>query len=144
MPDSEHFRRLERMYAAAPFNDLFAPTLRVEEGAATVRIPVQSRLFHAAGAVHGAVYFKALDDAAFFAVNSLVEDVFVVTASFHLHLTRPVSGGEMVASGRVVHASRRLFVAEAELHDADGKQLARGSGSFMRSRVPLTPAIGYQ
>jgi acyl-coenzyme A thioesterase PaaI-like protein len=35
---------------------------------------------HSIHAVHGSVYFKALDDAAFFAVNSLVEDVFVLTA----------------------------------------------------------------
>ena len=37
---------------------------------------------HAAGAVHGSYYFKVLDDACYFAANSLVSDVFVLTVSF--------------------------------------------------------------
>jgi acyl-coenzyme A thioesterase PaaI-like protein len=37
----------------------------VDEGYAEVVIPVRQDLLHAAGAAHGAVYFKALDDAAF-------------------------------------------------------------------------------
>lgn len=44
--------------------------------------------------VHGPVYFRALDDAGFFAVNSLVEDVFVLTASFNVNLFRPMKSGD--------------------------------------------------
>jgi uncharacterized protein (TIGR00369 family) len=90
------------------------------------------------------VYFKALDDAAFFAVNSLVDDVFILTVSFNLYLTRPISEGEMKATGRVIHRSRRLFVAESELIDAKGREIARGSGTFMRSTIPLSPELGYE
>src|SRR5437660_10506789 len=79
----EHFRKLERMYAAAPINQYFRPALTVSEGRAEVTMAVQSDFFHAARAVHGSVYFKAMDDAAFFAVNSLVSDVFVLTVTFN-------------------------------------------------------------
>jgi uncharacterized protein (TIGR00369 family) len=144
MPDEDHFRKLERMYAQAPVNEYFRPTLHVSEGRAEVVLPVRQDFFHAAGGVHGAVYFKALDDAAFFAVSSLVEDVFVLTVSFTVYFTRPVSGGEMRAVGRVVHSSQRLFVAEAEVTDSEGRVVARGSGTFMKSNVPLTPEIGYR
>src|SRR5512135_102838 len=143
--EEEHFRKLERMYhEAAPINQYFRPTLHVLDGAAEVLIPVRSDFFHAAHAVHGSVYFKALDDAAFFAVNSLVRDVFVLTASFNLYLTRPVTEGAMRAAGRVVHRSRTLFLAESELFDADQRLVARGSGSFMRSTVALTAEVGYR
>jgi len=142
-PDDDHFRRLERMYAMAPINDYFRPVLKVSEGQADVTVPVRPEFFHAAHAAHGAVYFKALDDAAFFAVSSLVTDVFVLTVSYNLYLTRPVSTGSMRALSRVVHRSRQLFVADAQLLDADGKQLARGSGSFMRSTIPLSSIDGY-
>ena len=81
------------------------PTMCVDEGYAEVVIPVRQDFFHAAGAAHGAVYFKALDDAAFFAVNSLVNDVFVLTVSFNIYLTRPISQGEMKAVGQVIHRS---------------------------------------
>ena len=140
---STHCERLQRMYAQAPVNEYFRPTLTVSEGRADVVIPVRPEFFHAARAVHGSVYFKALDDAAFFAVASLVEDVFVLTASYTVYLLRPVSEGEIRAVGRVVHRSRNLFVAEAELLDHASRQVARGSGSFMRSTLPLSADLGY-
>jgi uncharacterized protein (TIGR00369 family) len=141
--DEEHFRKLERMYHAAPINQYFRPTLRVAVASATLLLPVRPEFFHAAHAVHGSVYFKALDDAAFFAANSLVHDVFVLTASYNLYLTRPVSEGTLRAEGRVVHRSRSLFLAEAELFDSRHRPVGRGSGSFMRSTIALTPDVGY-
>src|SRR5512140_2172993 len=144
MPDEEHYRKLERAYARAPTNAYYRPTIRIGRGEAEIVIDVREEFFHAANAVHGSVYFKALDDAAFFAVNSLVSDVFVLTASFNVYLLRPVAVGQMRATGRVVSSSRRLYVAESEVVGSDGKLLARGSGAFMRSEIPLTPAIGYE
>ena len=81
MSAEEHYRKLERMYLGAPVNRIFDPRIEIGEGKATVTIPIRSEFFHAAHAAHGMIYFKLLDDAAFFAVNSLVEDVFVLTVS---------------------------------------------------------------
>ena len=141
--DEEHFRKLERMYHGAPINRFFQPTIRVANGAAELDVPLRPDFFHAAHAVHGSVYFKALDDAAFFAVSSLVPDVFVLTASFNIYLTRPITEGICLASARVVHRSRNLFLAEAELRDPQQRVVARGSGSFMRSAIALTADVGY-
>ena len=141
--DPEHFRKLERLYHGAPINQFYRPTLTVSHAAAELVLPVRPEFFHAAHAVHGSVYFKALDDAAFFAVNSLVVEVFVLTASYNLYLTRPVTEGTLRAVGRVVNRSRNLFLGEAELLDAEGRQVGRGSGSFMRSTIALTPDVGY-
>lgn len=143
MPSAEHYRKLERMYVSALVNVLYAPTISIHEGRAEVTVAVRPEFFHAAGSVHGAVYFKLLDDAAFFACNSLVDDLFLVTVSFNLYLTRPVSEGQLRAVGRVVHRSQRLFIAEAELTDARGREVARGSGTFMRSNIPLASVPGY-
>jgi uncharacterized protein (TIGR00369 family) len=143
-PDPEHFRRLERMYAAAPINGWFAPTLSVSSGRAEVRIPLRAEFHHAAGATHGCVYFKALDDATFFAANSLVTDVFVLTASFELELLRPVAGGAFRAVARVTEQGERRIVAEGELFDGEGTLVARGRGRFARSRTPLSPAVHYR
>lgn len=144
MTKDEHYRKLERMYASAPVNEYYAPTMRVSEGRAEVIMPVRPDFFHAAGAVHGLVYFKALDDAAFFAANSLVENVFMLTVSFNVYLTRPIAEGEMKATGRVVHRSRHLFVAESVLADSDGREIARGSGTFLPSSIPLSSEVGYE
>jgi uncharacterized protein (TIGR00369 family) len=116
----------------------------VGEGYAEVVIAVRQDFFHVAGAVHGSVYFKALDDAAFFAVNSLVDDVFVLTVSFNTYLTRPISRGEMKAIGQVIHRSQRLFVAQSKLADSDGREIGWGSGTYMRSAIQLSPKLGYE
>lgn len=120
------------------------PTIRVDEGYAEVIIVVRHDFLHSAGAVHGSVYFKALDDAAFFAVNSLVNDVFVLTVSFNIYLTRPISQGKIKAIGQVIHHSRRLFIAQSRLVNSDGREIARGSGTYMRSAIPLSPEVGYE
>ena len=82
---------------------------------AEIRIEVDPKFFHAAGSVHGTVYFKAMDDAAFFAANSVVEDVFVLTTSFNIHLLRPVTEGTLIATGTLVSATRNLLIADAVL-----------------------------
>jgi len=141
--NEEHFRKLEQMYLGAPINRYFAPRIEIREGQAIVTLPVREDFHHAAFAVHGAVYFKVLDDAAFFAVNSVVEDVFVLTVAFTVHFTRPVSDGTITATGRVVHRSRRMLIADVEAVDSRGRVIARGTGTFMRSETPLGPELGY-
>jgi len=144
MSNEEHYRKLERMYLNAPVNEYYAPEIHISEGQAQVSTPVRPDFFHAANAVHGAVYFKLLDDSSFFAANSLVEDVFVLTVSYNVYFTRPVSEGVMKANAKVVQASRRLIIAESVVVDSEEREIARGSGTFMRSMIKLTEEIGYK
>ncbi|WP_416379088.1 PaaI family thioesterase [Altererythrobacter sp. H2] len=140
-----HFRALESLYAHAPINDLFASTLEIAgEGLARIRFDVTENVFHAAGAAHGTIYFKMLDDAAFYAANSLVTDRFLLTTAFNLHFTKPVRAGPVVAEGCWVSGRRRVLVAEARLIDQSGDEIGRGTGTFMRSRIPLAGLPGYR
>ena len=143
MPGEEHFRKLEHLYLGAPINQFYRPGIHIGAGTAEVTLTVRPDLFHPAHSLHGSVYFKVLDDAAFFAVNSLVDDVFMLTVSFTVYLLRPVTEGVITSQGRIVHSSSRLFVAESRLVDGAGRQVATGSGTFMRSQTPLTPEVGY-
>ena len=86
--------------------------------------------------MHGSHYFKVLDDAAFFAAASLSLDSFVLTASFNMYFERPVSTGTLIGTGNVVQESQRRFLAESCLVDDRGRELARGSGTFMRANRP--------
>jgi uncharacterized protein (TIGR00369 family) len=139
-----HFAALERLYAAAPINRTFESRLDiVSAGTARIHFEVDARVFHAAGAAHGTLYFKMLDDAAFYAANSLVNDRFLLTTAFNLLLTRPMKAGPAMAEGRWVSGQRRVLVADARLVDATGEEVARGTGTFMRSRFPLSSLPGY-
>jgi uncharacterized protein (TIGR00369 family) len=139
-----HYRALESLYRQAPINRTFESKLTiVEQGVARIRFEVSEDVFHAAGAAHGTLYFKMLDDAAFYACNSLVTDRFLLTTAFNLLLTRPIKAGPLIAEGRWVSGRRRVYVGDARLIDVDGREAARGTGTFMRSHIPLASLAGY-
>ena len=142
----KHFRKLENMYLEAPIQkDIFkSATIDVTSKKSIITLQIAQSFCHALGAVHGSVYFKMLDDAAFFAVNSVVADQFVVTTNFNISLVRPVSMGKIKAIGELAFQSRNLFVAKSTLVDKEEKEIAFGSGHFMKSGVCLTEKIGYR
>ena len=140
----QHYRALERLYTSAPVNAKFASALHIPgEGRSRLTFTVTPEDYHAAGAAHGTIYFKMLDDAAFYAANTLATDRFLLTTSFNLHFTKPVRSGTIIAEGRWVSGRRRVFVAEARLVDAEGEEIGRGTGTFMRSRIALSSLPGY-
>jgi acyl-coenzyme A thioesterase PaaI-like protein len=119
MIDPEHYRKLERLYANAPVTRWFGSSVEIADGRADIRIPVKPEFLHAAHAVHGSIYFRALDDAAFFAA------------------------GMLHAAGVVLSESGRLFTAESKLFDDSGQLLGHGSGVFTRSAIKLDRSVGY-
>ena len=144
MTKIEHYKKLENMMHGAPFVQLVGVKVSIKKGEAEITLPVKKNLHHAAGAMHGALYFLSLDNAAFFAVNSLVEDVFVLTTSFTTYITRPVSEGTVKAIGRVVNQNRSQFIAESIMYDSNDKEIARATGIFVKSKIPLSEEIGYK
>lgn len=143
--ETAHFRALEALYARAPINGLFESRLEVvEAGFARIRFEVEEAQFHAAGAAHGTLYFKMMDDAAFYACNSMVSDRFLLTTAFNLNFTRPLKSGPVIAEGRWASGRRRVLVGDARLIDARGEEAARGTGTFMRSHIPLSSLPGYR
>lgn len=139
----EHYRKLEAMYLSGRCNEVYQPEIRVGKGEADISFDVQEQFFHAAGAVHGSVLFKALDDAAYFAANSQEKRFFVVTSSFTTYFLRPVSKGRLIARGRVVNRGKTQLIAESVVYDERGKEVARGNGVFVASTIPLSPEVGY-
>jgi uncharacterized protein (TIGR00369 family) len=139
-----HHRALESLYVNAAINRLFPSRLTLTgDGISRIEATLGDDLLHAGGAIHGTSYFKMLDDAAFYAANSLVTDRFLLTTSFNLFFTRPLEAGQVVAEGRWISGRKRVFVAESRLIGSDGEEVARGTGTFMRSGFPLSTLAGY-
>jgi uncharacterized protein (TIGR00369 family) len=141
-----HYKKLEHMYLQANVNTMIydTTTCSISKEYAEIGLEISEKYFHALGAIHGSVYFKLLDDASFFAVNSIVEDVFVLTSSFNINLIRPASHGLIKAVGKLKFKSQNLFVAEAILYDEKKRELAFGTGNFVKSKIPLSSDIGYR
>ena len=138
----KHYKSLQNMYLAAPVNQYYRPSIEVSKGQAEITMDLQESMHHSAGMVHGSVYFKMLDDAAFFAANSLEEEFFVLTSSFTVYLTRPMSLGSVTAIGKVVNQSRTQWIVESIVYYKE-KEVARGSGVFVKSKLQLLGADGY-
>ena len=137
---TDHFKKLKNMYLCANVNTQIFDTTKceIEFEKATISLTISEKYFHALGAIHGSVYFKLLDDAAYFAVQSLVEDMFVLTASFNINFLRPVNSGTITAIGKVTSKSENRFVAESTLYNEAGKKVAFGTGTFVKSNKKLS------
>jgi len=142
--NNEHYIKLEQMYLAAPINELYKPVIKVSEGKCEITIIVNSQFFHAAGALHGSVYFKMLDDAAFFAANSVVTDVFVLTGVFETKFLRPVISGKLIAKGELLKNLGNKLEARAKLFNEEGQLIATGIGIFIKSNKNLSEIEMYK
>ena len=143
MDDIEHYARLETMYNSLPLNKMLQSSVKIGKEKATVTIEIRKDFYHAANAVHGSFYFKALDDASFFSVNSIEKEVFVLTTQFNIYLSRPVSKGLIRSEGKLVNRNKSQFIAESVAYDSEGREIARGMGLFVKSKIKLEDIPGY-
>ena len=141
--NAPHFRRLEHMYHTAPINQTVPSCMTVSEGRAEVHMKVGQNYWHSAHAMHGSMYFKGLDDAAFFAANSVVENVFVLTAKFEVELVGAVTCEDIKAVGYLDRREGRKVWAHSELFNDQDELVARGKGLFIVSDIQLASVAGY-
>ena len=142
--DEAHFAGLEGVFYAGPVNDFFSASIHVEYGLAKIEMEIREAYFHAGREVHGAVLFKLLDDAAFYAANSVEREQFMLTSAFTTYFLRPATKGNLRASGKVLSRGRSQVVAESVIYDAESKEVARGSGIFTRTDTRLGQVTGYR
>ena len=64
---NKHFNKLVKMYENAPINKIFNPNIKISLGKSEISILAKSDFFHSANSLHGSIFFKMLDDAAYFA-----------------------------------------------------------------------------
>jgi len=120
--------------ATSPYYRAMGMSLaELTEGRIVLRVEVQPSQLNADGIVHGGVLPAIADGAMGNALRTLYGAAAqVLTGEVHLHYLRPVSGGTLLAEGRVVQSGRRLSFAEVEIRDeATGRPVAKGSGVFV-------------
>jgi uncharacterized protein (TIGR00369 family) len=139
----EHHHKLQRMYAGAPISQLYGATVRIGDAYADVRFALAPTFDHRAHGTQGSVYYRALDDAAFFAASACEVRRLLTTVSFQINFLQPVAQGQLFANGIVVHQNGELLFAQAELLDGEGRLIATGSGTYTRSAIALGPEVGY-
>ena len=76
--DNNHLKNLINIYNIAPINKFYKPKMNLSLGKSKIEIEVKNNFFHTGGSVHGSVYFKMLDDAAYFASQTHEKKKFSV------------------------------------------------------------------
>lgn len=139
-----HFQRLMRLYDKAPIHDFYKGiTILVEDKKTTISLPIDSRYFHGGMAVHGSVYFKLLDDAAYFACQTQIHDYFILTTNFNINLRRPITSGIITATGEFESMNDSIIIGKSTLTDEHGKICGTGVGEFMKSKTCLEDLKDY-
>jgi len=139
-----HYRKLENLFHSALVQKLYPGiNISIKQAICTITYPVNTAHFHGGNALHGAVYFKLMDDAAYFAVSSIELSTFVVTAAFEIKLLKPITKGTISAIGKLDYAKGKVYTATAELFDEKGAILATGKGTFIKTSQTLDSLTGY-
>jgi acyl-coenzyme A thioesterase PaaI-like protein len=139
-----HCRKLESMYLNAPCNAHYRSGIRISDGEAEVVVRVRDDLLDAAGSVHASIIQGAMSDAALFAANSIVPKELMRSTGFNILFTGSVAAGALVARGRIIGITEDRWLTEAVALDGEGNELGRGTGTFVKSDVPLSSDIGYK
>lgn len=140
---NEHFIRLERLYRSAPIHELFEEfEFSLGTGTCEIQTSVGEGLFHGAGSLHGSIYFKLMDDSAYFAAMTVEKEYFIVTTQASIQLLRPVIAGDIIAKSRLIAQKEKEYTAEAELWSRN-KLVGKGQFEFRRSKKALSEIEAY-
>lgn len=110
----------------------FAAHLGLEvEGATTdkvvLRLPYSERLCTAGGVLHGGALISLADTAGALCAFLLLPEgaTGTTTVQSSTNFVRAVRGGGVRVTTRPLHAGRRTIVVESEMHDDDGRLVAK-------------------
>jgi acyl-CoA thioesterase len=107
--------------------------MRVAEltrGYARIEMPVRPEFINFEKMLHGGAVSSLLDQAFGCCLNTLDYIHVAVQLNINFMSTVPV-GATLFATGKVIHAGRSLGVAEMSVTDAQGKIIARASGTTL-------------
>lgn len=105
-----------------------------EEGSIWVELVPEPRHYNPLGTVHGGVISTLLDTAAACSVHStLAPGEGYTSLDLTVKFLRPVTveSGLLRATGSVLQRGRRTALAQAQLHDAQGRLVAHATSSCM-------------
>jgi uncharacterized protein (TIGR00369 family) len=115
-----------------PFAELIGMETVVESpGTARASVDIGPQHANPHGVTHGAVVFALVDTSMGGAAASMLGlDSWPASIEVQVRFLRPVLGGRLEARTEVVRPGSRVMHLESRVHDADGRLVATGAGSF--------------
>jgi len=105
-----------------------------ERGESSVDVTFPEHLQGWAKVVHGGLLATVLDEAMIYAAGA--KGLKCVTGEMTVRFVKPASTGVAYAlRGRFVEDKGRIVIAESELRDSDGLEVARATGKLFKTRT---------
>ena len=132
--DPVRLARAREAFAAVPYAKLLGLELGpVSSGEVSIHLEIRDQLLQNQGVVHGGAIASLIDTAAAFAVITQLDlDERVSTTDLTIHYLRPVMGGRLTATARIVRGGRRLFVLSVEVTNIRDELVATAVTSYLK------------
>lgn len=132
--DPARVARAREAFASVPYARLLGLELgEISRGEVSIHLEVRDELRQNQGVVHGGAVASLIDTAAAFAVLTQLElNERVTTTDLTIHYLRPISGGRLTATARIVRGGRRLFVLSVEVTNDQQVPVASAVTSYIK------------
>ena len=121
-------------YISHPMHKNLNMNVHFGKESATVSMTIHESILNLVGTLHGAIYFKLIDDSCFFAALSAKESHFVATSNMTIHYVKPTSEGRLVAKARIITKRNRMYLCKSTIFNEKEDIIAYGSGSFIEPK----------
>jgi uncharacterized protein (TIGR00369 family) len=109
----------------------------VGDGEVVFEMDVEPEHANPMGTVQGGVICALADAAMGLAYASRLEEgETFTTLELKMNYLRPVTGGTLVAAGRVLHAGRTIGLTSSDVADGEGRKVAHATSTCMTLREP--------
>jgi uncharacterized protein (TIGR00369 family) len=125
--------RARAAFASVPYAKFLGLELcAIKSGEVSVCLDVREELKQNQGVVHGGAVASLIDTASAFAIlTKLAPDERVTTTDLTIHYLRPITGGRLIARGRIIRGGRRMFVVSVEV-DNESRLVATAVTSYLK------------
>jgi len=103
---------------------------KLSPGYAELTFSFTNEIARHGGMAHGGIISYALDSVGGLAVMTENNGIDQATLELKVNFLEPARKGPFQATGKVLRLGRTVAVAEAELHDADGRLCAKALGTW--------------
>ncbi|MBI4493355.1 MAG: PaaI family thioesterase [Chloroflexi bacterium] len=137
MTQNDRWAHLKEHVNNCPFyRHLGFRVVDLDEGFARLAMPASPELFQFQGAVHGGAIYSVADAAVAVALLTVSEpDEKALTIEGKVNFLAPVTGGEVIAEGRIVHKGRSIALGDVDVRRAsDGRLVAKGLVTYTLRR----------
>ena len=141
---SKHFQKLENLFLESPLNKTLESEIKIDEGFAEIKFTRKDFMHNETYHIHPAYNFMALESAAFFAANSLIEDVSIFSKSFEVIYLKNSRSINYVAKARFLEKSMGNYIISSELYDDNTNLISKAKAVYRRSKLSLNNIKNYE